>query len=117
MNDSIYKNHLELMVTDKCTTTFNANIEERRSKERNRKTISRQKRTNDQTAADKLKDWLRKRKEKCQRTDAKNEIHRIKNRVAVTKCRERQCSVVCCPEDVLQKHLQRCAYLNARPDD
>ena len=105
MNDSIYKNHLELMVTGKCTTTFNANIEERRSKERNRKTISRQKRTNDQIADDKLKDRLRKRKEKCQRTNAENEIHRIKNRVAVMKCRERKYSVVCQPEDVLLKHL------------
>ena len=117
MNDSSYKNHHELMVTDKCVTTFNANIEETRTKDRYRKTIFRQKRTINQIADDKLKDRLRKRKEKFQRTDAENEIHRIKNRVAVAKCRERECSIVCRPEDVLLKHLQRCAYLNARPND
>ena len=117
MNDSSYKNHHELMVTDKCITTFNANIEEMRTKDRYRKTIFRRKRTNNQIADDKLKDRLRKRKEKFQRTDAENEIHRIKNRVAVAKCRERECSIVCRPEDVLLKHLQRCAYLNARPND
>ena len=66
MNDSSYKNHHELMVTDKCVTTFNANIEETRTKDRYRKTIFRQKRTINQITDDKLKDRLRKRKEKCQ---------------------------------------------------
>ena len=117
MKDSIFKNHLKLLVTGKCTNKCNANVETRRRKERNRKSIDRSKRTNNQIVDNKLKDRLRKRKEKCQQTDAKNEIHRIKNWVAVTRCRERKYSVVCQPEDVLLKHLQRCAYLNARTDE
>ena len=88
MNDSINKNQVKILLTNQCTNECNVNVEARRIKDKNRKTIDRRNRTNDQIVDDKLKDRLQKRKEKCQRTDAKNEIHRIKNRAAVMRCRK-----------------------------
>ena len=117
MNDSMNENHHKLLVTDKCTNKCNANVEARRSKDRNRKSNNQRKRTHDQIEHDKLKDWLRKRKEKCQRTDPDKENHRIKNREAVFRYRERKSLIVYRPVDALLNYLQRCAYLNARTDD
>ena len=105
------------MLTNQCINEYNVNVEARRIKDRNRKTIDRRNRTNDQIVDDKLKDRLRKRKEKSRRTEAENEFHRIKNRAAVLRCRERKCGVVRRPEDVLLNHLKRCAYFTARTDD
>ena len=105
------------MLTNQCINECNVNVEARRIKDRNRKTLDRRNRTNDQIVDDKLNDRLRKRKEKSRRTEAENEFHRIKNRAAVLRCRKQKCAVVCRPEDVLLKYLQRCAYLNARTND
>ena len=117
INDSMNENHHKILVTDKCTNQCNANVEARRSKDRNRKRNARRKRTHDQIEHDKLKDRLRKRKEKCQRTDPDNENHRIKNREGVFRYRERKSLIVSRPEDALLNYLQRCAYLNARTND
>ena len=109
MNDSMNENHHKILVTDKCTNQCIANVEARRSKDRNRKRNARRKRTHDQIEHDKLKDRLRKRKEKCQRKDTDNENHKIKNREAVFRYRVRKSLIVCRPEDALLNYLQRCA--------